>query len=183
MKIVDADYGLGLEPGINRLVDYNPLWPQAYEEEAIRLKAALRDLARGIEHIGSTAVPGLCAKPIIDMQVGVAEIDHGLCFIEPLAKLGYDYAGSQGISDHHIFGRGVARTHLVHVVVFEGEQWFLTLRFRDRLVAEPAERAAYETLKLSLAAQTIARSKYTAGKTAFVERVSTQPPMSRLEGE
>jgi GrpB-like predicted nucleotidyltransferase (UPF0157 family) len=168
----DARYGLGLEQGGNRLVDYNPLWPQAFAEEATRIKAALGDRVLAIEHYGSTAVPGLQAKPIIDLQIGVADIGDGLRFIEPMAGLGYDYAGDQGIPEHHIFGKGKARTHLAHVVVYEGEQWVRSLRFRDRLRSEPEVRAAYQALKAALAASAATRGEYTAGKTAFVERMS-----------
>jgi GrpB-like predicted nucleotidyltransferase (UPF0157 family) len=168
----DSDYGLGLERSSNRLVDHNPLWERAFAEEAARLAAALGPAALAIEHYGSTAVPGLRAKPVLDVQVGVAHIDHGLAFIEPMAALGYDYAGSQGIPDHHIFGRGVARTHLVHVVVHGAEAWFRTLRFRDRLRADPALRAAYEALKTGLAEAALTRAAYSAGKTEFIEAAS-----------
>jgi GrpB-like predicted nucleotidyltransferase (UPF0157 family) len=166
----ERDYGLGLEPGINRLVDYNPLWPQAFAEEAARIRAALGAGALAIEHYGSTAVPGLRAKPILDLLIGVAEIDQGLEFIEPMARLGYDYAGGQGIPEHHIFGKGRARTHLAHVVVHDGEQWLKSLAFRDRLRSDPAVRAAYEALKLRLAATASDRADYTAGKAAFIAR-------------
>ena len=172
MQDTDQKFGLGLEQGVNRLVAPNPLWPQAFLEEAARIRAALGNSALAIEHYGSTAVPGLRAKPIIDLLIGVADIDDGLSFIEPMATLGYDYAGGQGIADHHIFGKGLARTHLAHVVVYESDQWLRSLRFRDRLRNEPDVRAAYETLKLDLAAASSSRSQYTAGKTIFVARIS-----------
>ena len=173
--VVDAidPYGLGLEQGINRLVDPNPLWPQAFAQEAARIRAALGAKALAIEHYGSTAVPGLRAKPIIDLQIGVADIGHGLLFIEPMATLGYDYAGDQGIPEHHIFGKGRARTHLAHVVVYQGEQWLRCLRFRDRLRSDANLRAAYEALKLRLAADPAnTRAAYTAAKTGFIESAS-----------
>ena len=165
----DPKYGLGLEQGVNRLVEFNPLWPLAFSEEAARIRAALGDRALAIEHYGSTSVPGLRAKPIIDLLIGVADIRVGLGFIEPMAGLGYDYAGDQGIPEHHIFGRGTARTYLAHVVVYEGQQWYRALRFRDRLRREPDVRAAYEALKLELAAGATTRGDYTAGKTTFIE--------------
>jgi GrpB-like predicted nucleotidyltransferase (UPF0157 family) len=171
MNDLDARYGLGLEHGVNRLVEYNVLWPKAYSEEAARISAALGELALAIEHYGSTSVPGLRAKPIIDLLIGVADIRDGLRFVEPMAALGYDYAGDQGIPEHHIFGRGKARTHLAHVVVLEADQWFRSLRFRDRLRTEPNVRAAYERLKLDLAAAATTRGDYTAGKAEFVERI------------
>jgi hypothetical protein len=72
-------YGLSLEQGINRLVDPNPLWAQAFAEEAASIRVALGEKALAIEHHGSTAVPGLSAKPTIDLQIGVTDIDHGRC--------------------------------------------------------------------------------------------------------
>jgi GrpB-like predicted nucleotidyltransferase (UPF0157 family) len=172
MYTADPRYGLGLAQTVNRLVAPNPLWVEAFEREAARVKAALGAAALAIEHYGSTSVPGLRAKPIIDLQVGVADIDEGLTFIEPLAAIGYDYAGSHGIPDHHIFGLGAIRTHLTHIVVYESEAWFRCLRFRDRLRAEPEIRAAYEQLKLDLAATCTTRAEYTAGKAKFVEKIS-----------
>lgn len=163
------NYGLGLEQGVNRLAEYNSLWPRAFAEAAARIQAALGERALAIEHYGSTAIPGLRAKPIIDLIIGVADIDHGLDFVEPMAALGYDYAGSQGIPDHHIFGRGAVRTHLAHVVIHQSPSWVRALAFRDRLRADPAARAAYEALKSRLAATAQSRGDYTAGKAQFVE--------------
>jgi GrpB-like predicted nucleotidyltransferase (UPF0157 family) len=170
MGLSDPIYGLGLEQGVNRLANHNPLWSNAFAGEAHRLSAELGVLALAIEHFGSTAVPALKAKPIIDLQIGVADIAHGLSFIEPMARLGYDYAGDQGIPDHHIFGLGRARLCLAHVAIFESDAWFEALRFRDRLRSDPEARNAYEALKVALAAGHLTRAEYTAGKSAFVAR-------------
>jgi len=161
-------YGLGLEACANRLVAYNPLWPRAFAEEAARITSAVGSLALAIEHYGSTAVPGLRAKPIIDLLIGVADIDDGLKMIEPMRSLGYDYAGSQGIAEHHIFGRPLVRAYLAHVVVHEGDQWRRCLRFRDRLRGDPDLRAAYQELKERLAREATSRAAYTAAKSEFV---------------
>jgi GrpB-like predicted nucleotidyltransferase (UPF0157 family) len=161
-------YGLGLEAGANRLVDHNPLWMRAFSEEAARIAAAVGGLALAIEHYGSTAVPGLQAKPIIDLLIGVRVIEDGLSMIGPMVGIGYDYAGNQGIPEHHIFGRGGARTHLAHVVVHGGEQWMQSLAFRDRLRADPTIRSDYQALKQRLAADAASRAAYTAGKAGFV---------------
>jgi GrpB-like predicted nucleotidyltransferase (UPF0157 family) len=161
-------YGLGLEAGVNRLADYNPLWTRAFAEEAARISSTLGPLVVGIEHYGSTAVPGLRAKPIIDLLIGVVEIDHSLLMIQPMTSLGYNYAGSQGIPEHHIFGLGIARTHLVHVVVHGGDQWKASLTFRDRLRADAETRARYQALKERLAEEATSRAAYTAAKTEFV---------------
>jgi GrpB-like predicted nucleotidyltransferase (UPF0157 family) len=172
MALSDPIYGLGLEQDANRLVNHNPLWAKAFADEASRLKGMLGELALAIEHHGSTSVPDLKAKPIIDLQIGVADIDHGRQFIAPMAILGYDYAGSQGIADHHIFGLGKARLCLAHVAIFESAEWFRTLRFRDRLRSDPEARLAYEFLKIRLAAGNMTRAEYTAGKNDFIARMS-----------
>jgi hypothetical protein len=69
VQSLDPRYGLGLERGVNRLVAHNPLWSQAFAEEASRIKSVLGDLALAIEHCGSTSVPDIRAKPIIDLQI------------------------------------------------------------------------------------------------------------------
>lgn len=160
---------LGLEPGVNRLVDHDPRWALEFETQAARIRDAAGPLALGVEHIGSTAVAGLKAKPVIDILVGVREIDDGLKLREPMARLGYDYAGDQGITEHHVFGLDAKRTHLVHVVVHEADQWRALIAFRDRLRADRALRADYAALKADLAARSGSRAAYTRGKAAFVQ--------------
>jgi GrpB-like predicted nucleotidyltransferase (UPF0157 family) len=93
-----------------------------------------------------------------------------------MAELGYDYAGDQGIREHHIFGKGRARTLLAHIVVYQGQHWREGLRFRDRLRSDANLRAAYEALKMRLAADPAnARAAYTAGKTEFIVNASRLP--------
>ena len=109
---------LGLKKNLNFLVDYDPLWKSAFIEERERIAEALGDVAKGIEHYGSTAVPGMRAKPILDILVGVNPLDDWAKCRVPLEGLGYDYAANAGISGHHIFGRGrdsTERSHLVSV--------------------------------------------------------------------
>jgi len=160
--------GLGLEAGANRLLDHNPLWARAFADEAARIRRAVGPLALAIEHYGSTAVPGLRAKPIIDLLIGVATIGDGLKMIEQMERIGYDYATNHGIPEHHIFGRPEAREYLAHVVEYGGDQWRRSLRFRDRLIKDVGARAAYQALKERLAAAGLSRAGYTEGKTEFV---------------
>jgi GrpB-like predicted nucleotidyltransferase (UPF0157 family) len=75
--------------------------------EAARIWATVGEKILAVEHYGSTAVPGPRAKPVIDLLIGVADIAHGLLFVEPMATFGYDYAGDQGIPEHHISVRNV----------------------------------------------------------------------------
>ena len=83
---------LGLKHGVNRLVDYDPQWPTAFADEAARLQQALGPLAKRIEHYGSTSVPGLRAKPIIDILIGLPQLEDWAKCRRPLEALGYDYA-------------------------------------------------------------------------------------------
>jgi GrpB-like predicted nucleotidyltransferase (UPF0157 family) len=171
------DFGLGLEPNINRLAAYNSLWPVAFVEEEARIRAGLARAGLAarviaIEHYGSTAVPGLGAKPIIDLEIGVGDITDGLAFMAPMATLGYAYMSDHGIPDHHVFVLGDPQTHLAHVLIHGCDQWRRTLWFRDRLRAEPDLRARYEALKRRLCATAPSRAAYTAGKTEFVRLAS-----------
>jgi len=166
---------LGLKHGINYLVDYDPDWPAAFEEERARIHSVLGDVARSIEHYGSTAVEGLRAKPILDILVGVAPLEAWIECKLPLEKLGYDYAENAGVPGHFIFGRGrdrSERTHLVHVVEFNGDSWRTNLAFRDALRADQPLRAEY--LRMKEHAVTLApegRARYNELKHSFIEKV------------
>lgn len=140
--------------------------------EAARLRAALGHLAAGIEHYGSTGVPGLVAKPLLDILVGGPDATDPAPYIAALAPLGYDYSAHAGVPEHLVFGRGAARTHLVHVVRYGGEAWHRALAFRDALRADARLRDTYAALKRELAQRHGGeRNQYTAAKSAFVERV------------
>ena len=165
----DPKYGLGLPITSNELVPYNELWPEAYAAEATLISNTLGKHIEAIEHVGSTAVRGLIAKPIIDIQIGVTDMTLSNVFIETMATLGYDLSLNHGILDHHVFGRGDARTFLIHVVHYDSAQWDRPLRFRNRLRADSALRDEYARLKQALARDTADRAAYTAGKTTFVE--------------
>ena len=143
-----------------------------FAEEAARLRVALGNLAIAIEHYGSTSVPGLAAKPLLDILVGGPEATDAAPYIAGLTPLGYDYAAHAGVPEHLVFGRGTARTHLVHVVRYGGEAWRRALAFRDALRVDAVLRDSYAALKRELLDRYGAeRSRYTAAKSAFIERV------------
>ena len=146
---------LGLKNNLNILVDYDPSWEVAFIDERKRIADALDEVAKGIEHHGSTAVPDMRAKPILDILVGVSPFDDWPKCKDPLESLGYDYAANAGIPGHHIFGRGrdsTERTHLVHVVEFVGEEWCGNLAFRDALRRDASLRGRYLQVKERAAA-------------------------------
>ena len=141
--------------GAVEIAAYDPAWPDAYERERAAIAGALGDLVSAIEHVGSTAVPGLGAKPIIDIMVGLRVLsDHARC-VDPLASVGYEHKGEYGIPGRHYFRKPVAgpRTHQVHMVHHGSGFWVRHLLFRDYLRENPDEAAAYDRLKRELAAR------------------------------
>ncbi|WP_432492922.1 GrpB family protein [Kineococcus gypseus] len=168
---------LGLRDGEVHLVTHSPAWAEAGEAECRRLLAALSRWTSHVEHVGSTAVPGLAAKPVIDICLGVQDLLHADAMAEEMSRLGYDYPGDVGIPGERVFGREPGwRTHLVHVVVVDGPRWQAYLRFRDVLRADPLLRDEYESLKKALAASHAAdRYTYTQRKTGFIQRVLGAP--------
>jgi GrpB-like predicted nucleotidyltransferase (UPF0157 family) len=163
---------LGLKANLNLLVPYDPLWPAAFEEEKARLANALGPVAKGIEHYGSTAVPGLCAKPILDIMVGISPLSEWEPCRPALVALGYDYAEGAGVPGHYIFGRGrdrSERTHLVHVVEYQGESWRACLAFRDALRRDTSLRESYAQEKERAAAAAPGnRAAYNQQKSPFI---------------
>src|SRR6266850_5909242 len=103
---------LGLENNLVRLIEYTPLWADLYREEEEQIMAAIGHLIIDLQHIGSTSIPGIKAKPILDMMAGVAQLDKALVCQAPLEAIGYDYIAQAGIANDYVFGKGVARTHL-----------------------------------------------------------------------
>jgi GrpB-like predicted nucleotidyltransferase (UPF0157 family) len=160
------------------VVNYDPRWPTLFDEEAKRLRAALDpSLISGLEHFGSTAVPGLSAKPIIDILIAVRSLaDAQTSFVEALRKLDYVYWADNPKKDRMFFVKGMPpfgsrRSHHVHVTETHGEMW-QRLAFRNYLRAHPGEAEIYEQLKRRLATEhQTDREAYTDAKSAYIESV------------
>jgi GrpB-like predicted nucleotidyltransferase (UPF0157 family) len=168
---------LGLQRGMVRLVPHAARWAALYREEEALLRAALEGVLVDVQHFGSTAVPGIHAKPILDILVGVRARDEVLARRPQLQALGYGFVPGAGVPDHHVFGKGEPRTHLLHVVEHGGPGWRENLWFCDRLRADPALAAEYDALKLRLArAHPGDRARYTEEKSAFVQRIRRTAP-------
>jgi GrpB-like predicted nucleotidyltransferase (UPF0157 family) len=148
-----------------------------FEAEAQRVRDALGGTVRRIEHIGSTAVPGLDAKPIIDIQIGVESVDAARRDGVPsLEALGYGYWADKSHREHLVLVRGLPpngpRTHHVHIVSVESADWECVL-FRDYLRAHPDEAAHYGALKRDLAVRFREdREAYTAAKGDYIRRIT-----------
>ena len=155
------------------VVEYDPSWPARYERERASIVEALGDVMEGvagIEHVGSTAVPGLAAKPIIDIIVGVRELAAGERCVQPLEGIEYEYLGEAGIPGRLYFRKGQPRSHHLHMVAHGSEFWQRHILFRDLLRERPAVAREYEALKRELALQyRTDRLAYTEAKTPFIE--------------
>ena len=165
-----------------RVVDWRSEWAQLFEDERVRLAGVFEDVPVEIEHVGSTAVRGLAAKPIIDISVGVESLGVVEERIGAIEALGYTYVPQYEdlMPDRRYFRRPVAhpRTHHVHCFVLGSPEWNRHVEFRDRLRASPALTEAYAALKRRLAAEFgDDREGYTEAKSSFIENAlaTTQP--------
>jgi GrpB-like predicted nucleotidyltransferase (UPF0157 family) len=132
------------------IVDYDPEWPKRYELEAGRLRRALGSLTVAIEHVGSTAVPGLAAKPTVDIALGVRELDDVRdSHLASMEALGYVYRGEAGVAGRHYFRKGARYPRDFHVSVVErdGPLWRDYLLLRDYLRSHPQAAADYVRTK------------------------------------
>jgi len=154
------------------VVAYDPSWPRAAKDEIARVKDALGGVALSVEHVGSTSVPGLAAKPIIDLQVTVASLGDGESFTGPLEALGYSYINDPASPEYLFFARPLARPRSHHLFVCEagGHEERRHLAVRDFLRAHPDDARAYEELKREVSSRTPRdRLAYIAGKDEFVQ--------------
>jgi GrpB-like predicted nucleotidyltransferase (UPF0157 family) len=170
--MTDQEGDLGLRQRQVRLAEPNVRWSALFADEAVKLDTALKKYSAVIEHCGSTSVPKLPAKPIIDILVGMRAPIDVAGITKALAPLGYEHAHWAGVPGHEVFGKGEARTHLLHVVPLHGNRWKRVLAFRDALRRDGALAIEYALLKRELAERySQNRSAYTEGKSRFVETV------------
>ena len=156
-----------------RLMPYDAEWPARFDAEAARLRAVLLENVI-VEHVGSTAVPGLAGKPVLDIAIAVQCESAADTCIGPLTGLGYAYRGPNGADPRRrYYTRDVngARAVQVHLYVLPASAWDEKLAFRDALRADPALAAAYEAEKYRVAADVAwDKSRYALAKEPFVER-------------
>lgn len=165
---------LGLKSGTVVLADHDPRWASCFTAHAAELKAALGARVLDVHHVGSTAVPGLCAKPILDVLVSIPDFERGLELAPVLARFGYEHRPGEEIPDRHYFRRRVEgiRTHHLSLAEPSSRHHTITLAFRDALRADPVRARAYAELKRDLARRfPLDRVSYTDGKSAFVAEV------------
>jgi GrpB-like predicted nucleotidyltransferase (UPF0157 family) len=159
-----------------RIVPYDPSWPQKFEMEKRRLLALFPGVFLGLEHIGSTAVPTLAAKRIIDVMGAVRTMPQADELVPRLCANGYATSAefNATLVDRRWLMRHAEghRTHHLHLVAFESKEWHRHLAFRDELRADSKIRSRYTELKSSLAASLGSdREAYTAAKSDFIAKI------------
>lgn len=169
------------------IVPYNPLWSQRFEDEKRRVLEALNNgLIKRIEHFGSTAVPNLPAKPIIDILIGVEHLGEALSKVVPvLETMGYSYWADNPRKDVLFLVKGLPpngpRTHHIHIAELDHETWE-RLRFRDYLRVHAEEAQNYAKLKHDLASKFATdREAYTAAKTEYIRQVMVKAKQEKGE--
>ena len=155
-----------------RLVPYDTIWPLEFAAEAERINRACDGLPIRLEHIGSTSIPGLSAKPVIDILAGRPGNLPGARYVTAFKQLGYEHKGAYGIPGRNYFRKGVPRTHHVHLFSWSSELWRDHLLFRDYLRAHPEIAREYETIKRELATMYLQdKEQYTDAKGPFVRSI------------
>ncbi|MGG3927393.1 GrpB family protein [Metabacillus fastidiosus] len=160
--------------------EYNSNWAKQFENEKVKLKEILADKVISIEHIGSTSVEGLGAKPILDIVIGVNNLEVVSEFMEPLKQIGYEFVYHKEFPERRFFRKGKWRagTHHLHFYQFEGEHWNNQILFRNYLRNNPYVLKEYYQLKIDLAAKfRFDRVSYTENKSLFIQNVLQRAKM------
>ncbi|AET60208.1 GrpB family protein [Paenibacillus terrae] len=166
---------------------YDPQWVKEYACERTKIAEALGDISMDIEHFGSTSVPGLGAKAIIDIMVGVEDLARiQSVHRERLLRIKYEYVHKPDFPERAFFRRGEwgAGTHHLHIYKYQGKHWANHLLFRDYLKTHPESLSEYDALKKELAQQfKYDRLAYTEAKGPFIRQVIEQAKLERFKKE
>lgn len=173
MKNSSNSEDFGLNPDELRLVPAGSEWALRFLTERELLSNALGPAAIDIQHVGSTAVLGILAKPILDLAVAIPSFEYGHALVPILEALGYEYRGEYGISRRHYFVKGrPRRTHHLHMLEKKSEDWKRHIHFRDRLRESSALAAQYSELKLNNLSDSAGnRDRYQSLKASFIAAI------------
>lgn len=165
------------------VIDYDPSWPGTFEQIRARIWPFIQDVATSIEHIGSTSVPRLAAKPVIDMTIVVPSAAAMGAVIERLASIGYRHRGDLGVPGREAFARpNGTPVHHLYACVAGNEGLRNHLALRDHLRGDPSAALAYGSLKMELAARFADDiDGYIEGKTAFIVDILSRSSFSPEE--
>ncbi len=169
---------IGLKSGTVKLCEHEKEWEIEAQNTICRLKQILGDVIKDIQHVGSTSILSIKAKPIIDIAVAVDDFEDILAFEKELKDNGFYYRPNSDLGDQLLFacgslyeGTGNLQTHFIHVVRTNSMDWINYINFRDYLNSTPSAAKEYEDLKVSLALQAPidnGREKYLKGKHDFI---------------
>jgi len=163
---------IGLEKGIVRLASYSPEWKNIFEQEKKLLQSSIGSYIIEIQHIGSTSIPGMVAKPIIDIGIAVERFEEGVVCIKPMENLGYIYNGENGIPRRHYFDKGDPTAYHLHMLEQDSDEWKKHITFRDFLRNNEEAAKEYARLKQQLAVKfRHDRLSYTNGKSEFIKHI------------
>ena len=170
-----GEHGLGLQGGELRLSEYHSGWAQAFDQEAARLRPLLRPNSE-LEHIGSTAVPALIAKPVLDLAVMLPDAPAIITLEAALPDLGYRFRDDAGASGGRVWlhDSGGMRTRILHLVTRGDAQWGRWLALRDLLRQSPQAREHYAEAKAQAMSYARDRQDYTRLKTATIQRLLSE---------
>lgn len=172
---------IGLKRGTVTLVPHQKEWSKNTEKTVELLKQLLGDTALDIQHVGSTAICSIHAKPIIDIAVAVHDLNDMLPYVETLKQNNIISRGEVVAGEIlFVMGNNDTRTHHIHVVKRNGTEWNNYINFRDYLNAYPEKAMMYDTCKQELAARfSNDRKSYTAGKEEIIQRLLAEASMWR----
>jgi GrpB-like predicted nucleotidyltransferase (UPF0157 family) len=166
---------LGLESGVVRVVAYDPRWADLFTAEAKRIGDHCGASALRLEHIGGTSIPGMWAKPIVDILAGRPGTGAIQAYVSALTQAGYEHRGERGVPGREYFRRGEPRSYHLHLVEEGSRLWLDYLAFRDHLRSHSETARHFATLKRTLAARFPRdRDAYLAAKSALVEEILLQ---------
>lgn len=168
---------IGLKRGTVKLLPHNPIWVELFKEEKLLLEETFGHTIISIEHVGSTSIPGIPAKPIIDINIGVESLDAARDMKDGFEQIGYEYRPFvpgqklEELRDQELYVKGpeYCRTHYIHVAIYGSDFWYRTQLFRDYLCQNRDRAQAYAELKTKLALKFADdRKSYSRGKSDFI---------------
>jgi len=164
-------YILGLKRKTIKLIPHQKMWDDYFIKEKKRIQKAIPEIY--VEHVGSTAIPSICAKPIIDIALGIDKMKDFNKYKNKLTKLGYKYHANRGSRFNKIFTKGPAdcRVVYIHLVRYKGKHWQKYINFRDKLIKNKKLAKEYERLKIKLAKEFENRDYYTKAKEKFISNI------------
>ena len=165
---------MGLNKDKVELEEYTTRWHESYLEEEKVLKEVLKDILLEIEHVGSTSIPNLKSKPIVDIGIAVKDLKEVEKYAKKLEEVGYNFRYDNGEKGEYLVRKGPEdnRTHYIHIVELNSEKWLNFVLFKRHLLNNPEVVTEYENLKVELSKKfSDDRKSYTKAKNEFIASI------------